>query len=301
MSNFTIPTLNVQTEEHIIFPNKQFHYCLYSPISEVQFLGDVPWHWHTEFEFGYVLEGEILYKTNHHEYILKKGDGIFINSEVPHLLQPITPYADTKIQTQFFDGSFLAGTSDSFLDAKYVVPVMEQKQLDSIPFYYQSEPDRTTLNLVADAAQTGLERDLFFELRLRSLFSDIWETIYTQTITQTFPQTSYSAQEDARIKQLLLYVQNHYAEKLTVRQISDCIPISERECYRIFQNSLGISPVEFLLSLRLKKAMELLINTQKSILEIALEAGFGNSSYFGKHFKHAYHVTPGEYRRQYFS
>lgn len=299
MSEFIIPSLNTQTEEHIFFPNDQFHYNLLVPVSEIQFLGDVPWHWHTEFEFGYVLEGEILYKTNRYEYILKKGDGIFINSGVPHFLHVITPYKDSKVQTQFFDSSFLVGNSDSFLDSKYVVPVIEQKQLDCIPFYYEKEEDRSTLKQIADAARMGLEKKAFYELRLRNLFADIWEIIYSQAASQTLSQTSQNALEDERIKQLLLFVQKHYAEKLTVRQISDCIPISERECYRIFQSNLGISPVEFLLSIRLKRALELLINTKKSIVEIALETGFGNSSYFGKHFKHCYHMSPGEYRRQY--
>lgn len=301
MSSFTIPSLNTQTEEHILFPNEHFHYNLFTPVSEVQFLGDVPWHWHTEFEVGYILEGEILYKTNRHEYILKKGDGIFINSGVPHFLHVITPYTYSKIQTQFFDSSFLAGSPDSYLDTKYVVPVMEQKQLDCIPFYNENKEDHAILKSIADAARIGLEKKLFFELRLRTLFSNIWEIIYSHAASQILPETSHSAQEDERIKQLLLFIQNHYAEKLTVPQIAECIPISERECYRIFQSNLGISPVEFLLSIRLKKALELLINTKKSIVEIALETGFGNSSYFGKHFKHSYHMSPGEYRRRYFS
>lgn len=59
-----------------------------------------------------------------------------------------------------------------------------------------------------------------------------------------------------------------------------------------------MTPVEFLISYRLKKACELLITTKKSILEIALECGFNNSSYFGKLFKQQYHTSPGEYAWQ---
>ena len=57
-----------------------------------------------------------------------------------------------------------------------------------------------------------------------------------------------------------------------------------------------MSPMEYLTTLRLAKARELLMSTQKSILEIAVETGFGNSSYFGKLFKQQHHMTPKQYR-----
>ena len=95
---------------------------------------------------------------------------------------------------------------------------------------------------------------------------------------------------------MLTFIQEHYSEKLTVAQIAGCVPISERECYRLFQNSLGTTPTEFLLSVRLKKSRNLLATTQKSIVEVALESGFSNSSYFGKLFRQQYLMSPGEYR-----
>lgn len=75
------------------------------------------------------------------------------------------------------------------------------------------------------------------------------------------------------------------------------IHISERECYRIFRNALGTTPGNLITSIRLQKAQELLRYTDKSILEIAVETGFGTESYFCKTFKAYHHITPGAYRR----
>ena len=59
-----------------------------------------------------------------------------------------------------------------------------------------------------------------------------------------------------------------------------------------------MTPTEFLVSLRLKKARDQLVSTRKNIVEIALESGFGGSSYFSKVFRQEFNLSPGEYRRQ---
>ncbi len=95
---------------------------------------------------------------------------------------------------------------------------------------------------------------------------------------------------------MMRYVQAHFSEKISVSSNAASIPISERECYRLFQNSMGITPIEYLISVRLQNAQSLLMNTNKSILDIALETGFGSSSYFGKIFRSHHRLTPAQYR-----
>ena len=114
---------------------------------------------------------------------------------------------------------------------------------------------------------------------------------------QGLREKSSRTAEDERMKRMMGYIQEHFREKLTVRSIAECIPISERECFRLFQNSIGITPAEYLLSVRLENAQVLLMNTDHSILDIALETGFGTSSYFGKIFRKHHRLTPLQYRK----
>ena len=134
------------------------------------------------------------------------------------------------------------------------------------------------ISQITEAVRIAHEQKHFFEFHLRNIFSGLWEIVYTRMLEQKQSQISYDFQEDERIKQMLAFLQENYAQKLTVRQIADCIPISERECYRIFQDRLNMTPMDFLTSLRLNKSMELLTDAQKSIVEIALETGFCNSA-----------------------
>ena len=116
--------LDVTGKEKIIYQDELLHYGIYRPSEGRQFYGDIPWHWHEEFEFGYVLCGEIVYRTNEHEYTLHKGDGIFINSGILHSLHPVAGEEEVKIQTQFWDKMFLAGHGGSAFVVRYIAPVM---------------------------------------------------------------------------------------------------------------------------------------------------------------------------------
>lgn len=135
------PYIDGQLKEHILFQNEHLHYSIYSPTSEPQFYGDILWHWHEEFEFGYVIKGTLLYKTSHQEYVLKEGDGIFFNSGALHYIHLLVPAGTAQIHSQFFDRRFLGGGSDSIFDTKFIDPVIQQKQLQAIPFYHQDKKD----------------------------------------------------------------------------------------------------------------------------------------------------------------
>ena len=229
------PLVDSQLKERIIFQNDQLHYGIYVPKTEPQFDGDVLWHWHDEFEFGVVTKGSLIYKTNQHEYVLNEGDAVFINSGVLHYLQLLVPAPEAGIYTQFFDRSFLAGSAESVFDMKYIAPVIEQKQLDIIPFYSHRKNDRHLLSQLAEAARIAQEAKPFYEFRLRNLFSSLWETIYSRITELEVMDLAESVHDIERIKTMLTFMREHYHEKLTIPQIAGCIPVSERECYRLFR------------------------------------------------------------------
>ena len=65
---------------------------------------------------------------------------------------------------------------------------------------------------------------------------------------------------------------------------------------------LGLLKMDFL-GLRnltvIRRAQEMLMRTDKSVLDIALEAGFSSSSYFGKRFREQCGISPGQFRKRY--
>lgn len=100
-----------------------------------------------------------------------------------------------------------------------------------------------------------------------------------------------------RAEEILAYIYAHYHEKITVDDIAKNLSLSRSECFRCFKLLMDKSLVEYINEYRLKKAAELLRETDKSVTEISNECGFENSSYFGKLFKDAFATTPFKYRK----
>lgn len=99
-----------------------------------------------------------------------------------------------------------------------------------------------------------------------------------------------------KVKQMLLFLHAHYAEKLSVSAIAAAAYCSERACYRCFQECLHTSPGEYLQNFRLQMASKLLIETDLPITEIAQHCGLGSSSHFGAQFRQRFGCSPSAYR-----
>ena len=111
-----------------------------------------------------------------------------------------------------------------------------------------------------------------------------------------YPEPAGRSKE--QIKQMMNYIQENYAEKLTVSEIASAAFICERECYRIFRKCLQMTPTEYLTGFRIQTACRMLEEGRKSITEIALDCGMGSGSYFGKVFRKYQGVSPLAYRDQ---
>ena len=117
-----------------------------------------------------------------------------------------------------------------------------------------------------------------------------------------WPKTKVSQQEQIaaeRMKQMLRFVEEHYAEELTVERIAASVALSESACLRSFRQMLGITPIQYVKQFRVEKAAELLRSTRLKTGEIGMECGFADGSYFIKTFREIKHCTPKEYRAKF--
>ena len=100
-----------------------------------------------------------------------------------------------------------------------------------------------------------------------------------------------------KMKVVLKYVENNYAQKITIAEVSDIVGFSESHFMRYFKETMGTSFVDYLKEYRLTMAARLLQSSEDSVLSIAAEVGFENLSYFNRAFKGRYGMTPLQYRK----
>ena len=91
-------------------------------------------------------------------------------------------------------------------------------------------------------------------------------------------------------------MENHLADPLTLSQLADLVGICERQMNRVFKNNLGMTTMAYYRGLRVKKAKNLLRNSQLKISEIAEATGFSNPSHLAGVFSDRYGYSPSKYR-----
>ena len=98
-------------------------------------------------------------------------------------------------------------------------------------------------------------------------------------------------------RQLVEYIDSQVAESISLGQLAGMCALSEYHFARMFRESFGLPPHQYLLARRLAHARQLLRSTRQPLGEIALACGFASASHFTHRFRQAMHGTPGEYRQ----
>lgn len=100
------------------------------------------------------------------------------------------------------------------------------------------------------------------------------------------------------IMEAVYYMETHYAEVLTIEKVAGISNYSVAYFSRLFQKQLGKSYSEYLSHIRIKNVSRLLINTNKSITEIAIETGYQYPSNLSAAFRQKTGLSPQQYRKQ---
>ncbi len=103
---------------------------------------------------------------------------------------------------------------------------------------------------------------------------------------------------DYYIKRAKQFIEDHYADPISVTDIANHLHIERSYLYRLFMRCEHISPSAYLLNVRTNAAARMLENEELTIGEIAANAGFCNTSHFYKKFTLAFGVTPKRYRER---
>ncbi len=93
------------------------------------------------------------------------------------------------------------------------------------------------------------------------------------------------------------YVASHFNEQITVEILSDVANMSATNFSRVFRQQTGFSPYDFVLSTRVNKAKEYLLQTNMSVTQIAYETGFNSESNFIYCFTNNEGISPGRFRK----
>lgn len=255
----------------------------------------VPWHYHDEWEMVLITSGTAKLSVAGDEYILQEAEGVFINSGILHTLQS---YSNTSgIYHSVVFHPRLLGSIDSIYWQKYLEPIIQSQSLTHILLTQQQSWQRDILSKINRIWELTYTEGNGYEFYVRNILSEITLTILDNYSFQEVKTNFKDLRNAERIRIMLQYIMEHYAEEITLDTLSKEALISESEVLRCFHNTIKTTPKQYLRQYRLQRACRLLADTDNTSLEVALECGFQNSSYFTKTFREQIGCTPLEYRK----
>lgn len=256
----------------------------------------VPWHWHKTVELFYVENGVLEYTTPKGKTVFPAGYGGMVNSNVLHMTRACSREEKNVQLIHIFDPSFIAGEQASRIEKKFVLPVVTASQLEIFVLRPHIPAEEEVLNLLR-ASFALSEQEWGYEIKLRAVLSEIWIKLFSLSIP-VLEEKGECSNFDDKIKMMMIYIHEHYAEKITVAELAAAAFSSERECFRAFHDCLQMTPVEYMQTYRLQMACRMLAKGKETVTAVSHACGLGSSSYFGKVFRSYTGCTPTEYRRR---
>jgi len=162
-------------------------------------------------------------------------------------------------------------------------------------FFYNNVDLAATINkLIKECMSTSITKDALADLTLQELLIRIIQTQTAKSIDDGFlndPNNPISVVVD--------YIRKNLKEHISLKSLSDKACMSTTSFYRFFKREIGMSPIEFVLSEKIRCAKKLLKNPGMQINEVCYLSGFEDCNYFIRLFKKHEGITPKQYQLLY--
>lgn len=277
-----------------LYQNTNFPYLVLNVINEQSFpknQGFQVMHWHEDLQFIYVLEGTVKIKTLDEIVQISQGEGVFINTNIVHLVEKIESchYNSFIFPRYFLD--FYFGSPVKMLVDK----IVNNKNLSIYKLSPITDWGKSVLKILQKLSELEQNKTELYPYEVLVLLTSLWLEMI-KNISIPVPEKDNISNDRMRI--FLQYISEHYSENISLDDLSASANVSKSECLRCFKSCLNITPYKYLMEFRLSKAADMLINTSKSIGKIAELTGFNQLSYFGKCFREKMKCSPKEYRNK---
>ena len=233
------------------------------------------------FLFFMVTSGSGVLVYDGKQYELNSNSCVFRNCQHPYS-HTTDPNDLWHLSWCHFYGPFLSSIYDKYCE-RGGRPVFTPD--DSTLFV-------TTLeNLMTTAKSSDYMRDMMINEQLSKLLTMIMSYSW-------HPEDRTSAPKRASVSDVKEYLDQHYAERVSLNDLATQFFIDKYYLTKTFKNQFGLPITTYLQNLRITKAKQLLRFSSKSVEEIGYEVGLGAPAYFSRVFKNVEGVSPKTYREQ---
>jgi len=220
-----------------------------------------------------------------HTSLYSKGDMSITPAKMPFFArwEREDQYLQVRITTQFIH-SVASQTLDKNPDSLELLPELQIRdpQLEAI-----------ALLLLTELQQNNVGSQLYIDSLTNVLAVHLLRYHVT---TKPQPKIYPGGLTQRQLLQVLDYIHDYLHQEIKLADLANLLGVSQFHFSHLFKQSLGIAPYQYLLQQRIERAKQLLQQTERSIVDIALACGFNSHSHLSKQFRQLTGASPRQYR-----
>ena len=253
---------------------------------------DVPTHWHEEAELTLIVRGGSTYTVQLESEQVKEGDIVFVPPQVLHAVN--TGGGEMDSDTFVFHPNLLGAATADVCTLRYLAPLCAQKLTPPTVIRRDHPAYDQLLRLIRDMNRTWEAREIGWELMIKAQLLTAL-AILMPFCTKDSAELALRTEHAEKIKTALDFMDRNYGEEIAIADVAAACYFSQYHFMRFFKKYMGMSCGEYLKNLRLEKAAQAFARGNTVILDVAMDAGFRNLSYFYREFQKKYGYTPKQF------
>jgi AraC-like DNA-binding protein len=247
------------------------------------------WHYHPEFELTLILNGKGKRLVGDSYQNFEPGDLVLLGSYLPH----------TWVSDEAYKGvcsAVVIQFSNHFID-----PLLQYNELKDIKQLLKKAEKGLYFKNDNKEIKSLLKK--IMENQGADTFISLIQVLQKLSKTNAFELSSehfkpFRGNEDQhRINKIFVHVQNNYSAKISIQKAALLAHMSESAFCKFFKRVSGKTFSDYVNDVRIARACELLIETDKPIEQIAFDIGFESQTYFNRVFLKKKGNTPSDYRK----
>jgi AraC-like DNA-binding protein/mannose-6-phosphate isomerase-like protein (cupin superfamily) len=251
---------------------------------------------HDNFEMVYMKKGRASFEINGEPVPVGPNDIIIIKPEQYHkfIVESESGCEFIVLNFKFENRAKEEYSEVSLHDFLHFVQSRETGAYISLKVSQKNEIITLLNRILRERQSNDIESDFLSHLLVLELFALLSRALRMEW-ESNFREKSPKLRELIRIS--ANYIHNHFERDISLEDIARYVFLSPGYFIRAFKEETGLSPISYLIKVRIGRAMELLAETNDKVVDIALSVGFSNQQRFNEMFKKLVHMTPTQYRK----
>ena len=252
-------------------------------------------HSHDYSELFVILNGEAIHEVDNAQYKIRAGDAYLVRPNIAHAFAKVSNlticnimFKDESLLFRFDDLRNLPGFQALFI----LEPQFRKEHLLQNCLHLNFDSLKHVISLITEMEKDYRSRvpgfRAMFMANLLNLIVFL-SRVYTEDLQA-------SGNKLLCLANAVSFIESNFCDPIALNQLSLMAGLSSRQFTRVFKEGYGESPINYIINLRLGKAKTLLLETDLNVIDIAMECGFSDGTYFSKKFKSATGMTPMAYR-----